>query len=216
MRQPTNYQLLITNPNSFPIFAAMFAYLDGKFVYKSPAMVYVDVNGVGYEVQISLNTYSKIQNLEKGVLQTSLLIREDAHILYGFFDKSEKEMFLHLISVSGIGATTARMMLSYMKSDELVRAILTGDTRTLESVKGVGKKTAERLVLELKDKLAKQPLDSNFSPLKHNTLHTDALNALMALGIARNTADQAIQRVTQSDPSLTSLEDVIKKALKTL
>ena len=194
----------------------MFAYLDGKFVYKSPAMVYVDVNGVGYEVQISLNTYSKIQNLEKGILQTSLLIREDAHIIYGFFDKAEKEMFLHLISVSGIGATTARMMLSYMKSDELVRAILTGDTRTLESVKGVGKKTAERLVLELKDKLAKQPLDLNFSPLKHNTLHTDALNALMALGIARNTADQAIQRVTQSDPSLTSLEDVIKKALKTL
>jgi Holliday junction DNA helicase RuvA len=194
----------------------MFAYLDGKFVYKSPAMVYVDVNGVGYEVQISLNTYSKIQNIEKGILQTCLLIREDAHILYGFFDKAEKEMFLHLISVSGIGATTARMMLSYMKPDDVIRAILTGDTHTLESVKGVGKKTAERLVLELKDKLAKQPFDLNFSPLKHNTLHTDALNALMALGIARNTADQAIQRVTQSDPSLTSLEDVIKKALKTL
>ncbi len=194
----------------------MIAYLDGKFVYKSPAMVHVEVNGVGYEVQISLNTYSKIQNLEKGVLQTALLIREDAHILYGFFDKSEKEMFLHLISVSGIGASTARMMLSYMKPDELVHAILSGDTHTLESVKGVGKKTAERLVLELKDKLAKQPLGLNISPLKHNTLHTDALNALMALGIARNTADQVIQRVTHSDPSLTSLEDVIKKALKTL
>lgn len=194
----------------------MFAYLDGKFVYKSPAMVYVDVNGVGYEVQISLNTYSKIQNLEKGILQTSLLIREDAHILYGFFDKAEKEMFLHLISVSGIGATTARMMLSYMKPDEIIRAILSGDTHTLESVKGVGKKTAERLVLELKDKLAKQPFDLNISPLKYNTLHTDALNALMALGIARNTADQAIQRVTQSDSTLTSLEEVIKKALKTL
>jgi Holliday junction DNA helicase RuvA len=198
------------------IFAAMFAYLDGKFVYKSPAMVHVDVNGVGYEVQISLNTYSKIQNLEKGILQTCLLIREDAHILYGFFEKAEKEMFLHLISVSGIGASTARMMLSYMKPDELVRAILSSDTHTLESVKGVGKKTAERLVLELKDKLAKQPLDLNISPLKYNTLHSDALNALMALGIARNTADQAIQRVTQSDPAITSLEDVIKKALKTL
>ena len=194
----------------------MIAYLDGKFVYKSPAMVHVDVNGVGYEVQISLNTYSKIQNLDKGILQTALLIREDAHILYGFFDKAEKEMFLHLISVSGIGATTARMMLSYMKPDELVHAILGGDTHTLESVKGVGKKTAERLVLELKDKLAKQPLGLNISPLKHNSLHSDALNALMALGIARNTADQAVHRVTQSDPSLTSLEDVIKKALKTL
>ena len=194
----------------------MIAYLDGKFVFKSPAMVYVDVNGVGYEVQISLNTFSKIQNLDKGVLHTSLLIREDAHILFGFYEKAEKEMFLHLISVSGVGATTARMMLSYMRPEELAKAIVTGDAHTLEGVKGIGKKTAERLVLELRDKLAKQPVESNNSPLKYNTLHSDALNALMALGIARNTADQAIQRVTQSDPSITSLEDVIKKALKTL
>jgi len=167
-------------------------------------------------VQISLNTYSKIQNLEKGILQTALLIREDAHILYGFFDKAEKDLFLSLISVSGIGATTARMMLSYMKPEELTRLIVLNDIHGLEKIKGIGKKTAERLVLELKDKLAKQPFDLNISPLKHNTLHRDALNALMALGIARSTADQAIQRVTQSDPSLTSLEDVIKKALKTL
>ena len=194
----------------------MFAYLDGKFVYKSPALVHVDVNGVGYEVQISLNTFSKIQNLEQGILQTHLLVREDAHILYGFFDKTEKEMFLHLISVSGIGATTARMMLSYMRPEEITRSIVLGDTHALEKVKGVGKKTAERLVLELKDKLAKQPLDVNISTMKNNTLHSDALNALMALGITRNISDQAIQRVIQSDPSLASLEDVIKKALKTL
>ena len=194
----------------------MFAYLDGKFVHKSPAQVYVDVNGVGYEVQISLNTFSRIQNLEKGVLQVHLLVREDAHILYGFYDKVEKEMFLNLISVSGIGATTARMMLSYMRPDEITRSIVLGDTHALEKVKGVGKKTAERLVLELKDKLAKQPFDTNISAMKNNTLHTDALNALMALGIARNIADQAIQRVMQSDPSLASLEDVIKKALKIL
>lgn len=194
----------------------MFAYLDGKFVFKSPAVVHMDVNGVGYEVQVSLNTYSKIQELEKGTLHVSLLVREDAHILYGFFDKAEKEMFLNLISVSGIGATTARMMLSYMKPEELTRLIVLNDIHGLEKIKGIGKKTAERLVLELKDKLAKQPLDINISPLKHNTLHADALNALMALGIARNTADQALQRVTKSDPSLTSLEDVIKKALKTL
>ena len=193
----------------------MFAYLDGKFVYKSPAVVHVDVNGVGYEVQISLNTFSKIQNLERGVLQTCLLVREDAHLLYGFFEKAEKEMFLYLISVSGIGATTARMMLSYMKPDELARAIVNGDTRSLENVKGVGKKTAERLVLELRDKLAKQPLEPNISPLKHNTLYADALNALIALGIARNTADLAVQKITQSESGL-SLEDIIKKALKTL
>ena len=194
----------------------MFAYLEGKFAFKSPAVVYLDVNGLGYEIQISLNTYSKIQDLENGVLHVHLQVREDAHILFGFFEKIEKEMFLHLVSVSGIGATTARMMLSYMKPDELAKAIVNGDTRALENVKGVGKKTAERIVLELRDKLAKQSLGTNISPLKHNTLHTDALNALMALGIARNVADQAIQRVTQSDPSLTSLEDVIKKALKTL
>src|SRR6188768_2821816 len=131
----------------------MIAYLDGKFVFKSPAMVHMDVNGVGYEVQISLNTYSKIQNLEKGILQTCLLIREDAHILYGFFDKAEKEIFLNLISVSGIGASTARIMLSYAKPDELVGAIIMGDSRALEGIKGIGKKTAERVILELKDKL---------------------------------------------------------------
>ena len=202
--------------NTFPYFASMFAYLNGKFVLKSPAVVHVDVNGVGYEVQISLNTYSKIQNLDHGILQTCLLIREDAHLLYGFYDKSEKELFLNLISVSGIGATTARMMLSYMRPEEITRLIVHNDTHGLEKIKGIGKKTAERVVLELKDKLSKESLDINISAMKNNTLHTDALNALMALGIARNTADQAIQRVTQSDPSLTSLEDVIKKALKTL
>jgi holliday junction DNA helicase RuvA len=207
--QTSNFKL-------FPYFAAMFAYLDGKFVLKTPAVVHVDVNGVGYEVQVSLNTYSRIQKLDRGVLYTCLLIREDAHILYGFFDKTEKELFLNLISVSGIGASTARMMLSYMKPEEITRLIVLGDTHGLEKIKGIGKKTAERVVLELKDKLSKQPLDSNISAMKNNTLHSDALNALLALGIARNTADQAIQRVSQSDPSLTSLEDVIKKALKTL
>lgn len=138
----------------------MIAYLKGDFVNKSPAVVQIDVNGIGYEVQISLNTYSKILNLDKGTLFTHLLVREDAHILFGFFDKSEKEMFQQLLSVSGIGASTARVMLSYMKPEELARAIVNGDVRTLEGIKGIGKKTAERIVLELRDKLAKQPLDS--------------------------------------------------------
>ncbi|TAL45018.1 MAG: Holliday junction branch migration protein RuvA [Chitinophagaceae bacterium] len=194
----------------------MIAYLEGKFVYKSPAVVHVDVNGVGYEVQVSLNTFSKIQNLEKGVLHTCLLIREDAHLLFGFFDLAEKEMFQLLIGVSGIGATTARVMLSYMRPDELAKAIITADTRTLEGIKGIGKKTAERMVLELRDKLAKHTVESNISPMKNNTLQADALNALLALGIARNAADQVIQKVMQSNPALTSLEDVIKKALKNL
>jgi len=193
----------------------MIAYLKGDFVHKSPAVVQVEVNGVGYEVQVSLNTYSKIRNLEKGILHTSLLIREDAHILFGFFDLAEKEMFQLLISVSGIGASTARVMLSYMKPDELAKAIIQGDTRTLEGIKGIGKKTAERMVLELRDKLVKQPLESNISPMKNNTLQQDALNALTALGITRQAAVQALDRTMAVNPNL-SVEELIKKALRTL
>ncbi len=193
----------------------MIAYLKGNFTYKSPTNVHLDVNGLGYEVLISLNTYSKIQNLDAGLLHTLLLVREDAHILYGFFDLAEKEMFSQLISVSGVGASTARMMLSYMKPDELARAIINGETKTLEGIKGIGKKSAERLVVELRDKLAKQPLGSNISPLKHNTLQQDALNALLALGIQRQAAEQAVQKAAASQPDM-PVEDIIKKALRTL
>ena len=193
----------------------MIAYLKGDFVYKSPALVQVEVNGVGYDVQVSLNTFSKIQHLDKGKLHTCLLIREDAHILYGFFDLAEKDMFLHLISVSGIGASTARVMLSYMKPDELAKAIIQADTRTLEGIKGIGKKTAERMVLELRDKLAKHPLESNISPMKNNTLYQDALNALVALGINRQAAGQALEKTMATESNL-SVEELIKKVLRTL
>ncbi len=175
----------------------------------------MEVNGVGYEVQITLNTYSKIQGLDKGLLHTSLLIREDAHILYGFFDSAEKDLFQLLISVSGIGASTARIMLSYMRPDELAAAIIRGDTGLLERIKGIGKKTAERVVLELRDKLAKHPPESNISPLKNNTLHQDALIALTALGINRVAAEQAIQKSLQTAPGMT-VEELIKKALRIL
>lgn len=193
----------------------MIAYLKGDFVHKTPAAVIVDVNGVGYDVQISLNTYSKIQDLEKGILFTSLLIREDAHILYGFYELVEKETFLQLIGVSGIGASTARVMLSYMKPDEIAKAIVQGDTKTLEGVKGIGKKTAERMVLELRDKFAKHPIDTNISALKNNTLHQDALNALTALGINRQAASQAIEKTIAANQSV-SVEELIKMALRTL
>lgn len=193
----------------------MIGYLKGEFVHKSPAVVLVDVHGVGYEVQISLNTFSHIQNLEKGVLFTSLLIREDAHILYGFFDTAERDIFNMLLSVSGIGSSTARVMLSYMKPDELAKAIIHGDTRTLEGIKGIGKKTAERMVLELRDKLAKHPLDTNISLVKSNTLQQDALNALTALGINRQAAGQALEKTIKAEPNL-SVEELIKKALRTL
>ncbi|HEX6193904.1 MAG TPA: Holliday junction branch migration protein RuvA [Chitinophagaceae bacterium] len=193
----------------------MIAYLKGDFVHKTPAVVHVDVNGVGYEVQISLHTYTKIQSLDKGQLFTSLLIREDAHILYGFFDIAEKEIFMQLIGVSGIGASTARVMLSYMKPEEVIRAIVSGDTKTLESVKGIGRKTAERLVVELRDRLARQPNEINISTVINNTLQQDAFNALTALGISRQAAEQAVQKTLATEPHL-SVEELIKKALRTL
>jgi Holliday junction DNA helicase RuvA len=195
----------------------MIAFLKGRFVHKTPSFVFIDVNGVGYEVQISLNTYSKIQSLEEGTLQTHLIVREDAHLLFGFSDLAEKEMFLHLIGISGIGANTARVMLSYMKPDDISRAIIQGNSKVLESIKGIGRKTAERIVVELRDKLARQPVDSsvNISTWKGNTLHSDALNALIALGINRQAADNAIQKVLEQDPGV-GVELLIKKALQIL
>ena len=194
----------------------MYAYLQGKFTYKSPAQVYVDVNGVGYEVNISLNTYSHIQNMEQGKLFTHLQVKEDAHVLFGFFDKMEKDMFVLLTGVSGVGAATARMMLSSLKPEEVSRAIIQSNVKLLESVKGIGKKTAERLVLELKDKMGKQSLDTNLSVQLGNSLEQDALNALTALGITRSQAENAIQKIIRVEPSVLKLEDLIKKALKAI
>jgi Holliday junction DNA helicase RuvA len=194
----------------------MIAFVRGNFIHKSPALVLVDVNGVGYELQISLNTYVHIQHLKEGQLYTHLHIREDAHILFGFFEETEKELFLQLIGVSGVGAATARMMLSSMKPDEIIRAISQGNTRQLESIKGIGKKSAERIILELRDKLGKLRSTPNISPLIDNTLEQDALNALITLGIPRPTGEQAIQKVLKAEPNLNAVEDIIKKALKTI
>ncbi len=194
----------------------MFAFLKGEFVHKLPAMVVVDVNGVGYEVQISLNTYSRIQGLGKGILFTHLHIQEDKHTLYGFFETVEKEMFLQLLSVGGVGAATARMMLSSMKPDEIARAILQGNAKVLESIKGIGKKSAERIILELRDKVGKIGSGSNISPLISNSMEQDALNALVSLGIARNTGEQAVKKVMTAEPDLDQVEIIIKKALKLL
>jgi Holliday junction DNA helicase RuvA len=194
----------------------MIAFVRGEFVNKTAAVVHVDVGGVGYELQISLNTYSRIQPLEKGTLLTYLHIREDAHILYGFFEQAEKELFIQLIGVSGVGASTARMMLSSMKPDEIVRAIVQGNTRQLESIKGIGKKSAERIILELRDKVGRNKSESNISSTVSNTLDQDALNALITLGIARPAAEQAIKKIITEAPGTDSVEDIIKKALKIL
>jgi holliday junction DNA helicase RuvA len=195
----------------------MIAFLNGKWEFLSPALMYVDVQGVGYEVNISLHTYTLLQNKNEGKLFTHLQIKEDAHTLFGFAELAEKEIFLQLISVSGIGASTARMMLSSSNPEEITRAIVNGDTKKLESIKGIGKKTAERTILELRDKLAKNSLQTE--PLLHTTnssfaANKDALNALLSLGIARNVAENAINKAAAQLGNTDKVEDVIKKALQ--
>jgi len=197
-------------------FAPMIAYLKGQFSMITPTYVHLDVQGVGYEVFISLNTYAAIQGKAHGQLFTYLHIREDAHILYGFSEPAEKEMFLYLLGVNGVGAATARMMLSSMKPEEISRAIVQGNTRQLEGVKGIGKKTAERIILELKDKLSRQSLEANNSLNLGNTAEQDALNALLALGIARPAAEQALRKVLNGNQASEKVEDIIKSALKNL
>ncbi len=195
----------------------MYAYLQGKFSYKSPALVHLEVNGIGFEIHISLNTYAAIQSLADGRLYTHLQVKEDGHSLFGFYEKEEKDIFLLLISISGVGASTARMMLSSLKSDEVAKAIAQGNVKLLESVKGIGKKTAERIVLELKDKISKQPSAAGSTPIVQlNMVEQDALYALVALGISRNQAEQAIQKIMKSDPDINNLENLIKKALKAI
>jgi len=176
----------------------MIAFVRGHFAVKTPARVVVDVNGVGYELQVSLNTYSAISNKDSGQLFTYLHITENAQTLFGFAELAEKEMFLNLISVSGVGAATARMMLSGMRPEEIARAIVQGNTRQLEGIKGIGKKSAERLIVELKDKLAKQSLDQAVPFSAVQSIDADAVNALVALGIGRVMAEQAIKKTMQS------------------
>jgi len=194
----------------------MYAYLQGKFTFKNPAQVYVDVNGVGYEVNISLNTYTHIQQLNEGKLYTFLQVKEDGHVLFGFFDKMEKEMFVQLISVSGVGAATARMMLSTLRPEEISKAILQGNVKLLESIKGIGRKTAERLVLELKDKVGKLAGGADTVVMGGNSLQQDSLNALVALGISKPMAEASIQRTLKSEPGINNLEELIKKSLKAI
>lgn len=195
----------------------MIAFLRGKFARKTPAQIIVDVNGVGYELQISLHTYSAISNKDEGQLLTYLHITENGQTLFGFFSQDEKDLFLQLISVSGVGASTARMMLSGLRPDEIIKAIVQGNTKQMESVKGIGKKTAERLILELKDKVGKIAVENSGGNLGvFPSIEKDAVNALIGLGIAKPLADLAVKKVSESAKETLSLEDIIKQALKNL
>ena len=194
----------------------MIAQLTGNFFHKTPTRVVVDINGVGYEVNISLHTYSAISTMASGTLFTFLKVSEDAFTLYGFAEQSEKEMFIKLISVSGVGASTARMMLSSMKPFELQQAITSSNLKVLESIKGIGKKTAERIALELRDKLGILAAGATSLPAQHNTPESEALEGLIALGIGRAVAEQAIKKVINAKTEDLSVEAIIKQALKSL
>jgi holliday junction DNA helicase RuvA len=195
----------------------MIAFLEGLFIHLSPTNIIVNVNGVGYDVHISLHTFGKIQNLPKGRLLTYLRISENEHSLFGFYDDVEKQLFLHLISVSGVGASTARVMLSGATPAELANAIANGDEKTLERVKGIGAKTAKRIILELREKVAKSDVvQEGFSSLPQNNLQNDALNALVSLGIAKSAATEAVRKAIKAAPDTDNLQDIIKLALKNI
>lgn len=194
----------------------MITYLNGKLVEKNPANVVIECNGIGYYVHISLQTYSKIGNQELCKIYTYLSIKEDSHTLYGFADTQERELFKQLISVSGVGTNTARMMLSSMTSSELVSSIASNNVTSLTSIKGIGGKTAQRIILDLKDKILKtsDSLD-NKSGLMNNTIKNEALSALVVLGFDKKMAESALTKILLKEPNITNVEELIKKSLKT-
>lgn len=195
----------------------MIAYLNGEFKVKNPAYFIVECNGVGYQVNISLNTFSKLQTLDKGKIHTYLHIREDAQILYGFADESEKNLFISLISVQGVGTNTARMILSSISPADLEEAIRTENDVLIQRIKGVGPKTAKRLVIDLKDKIGKGAgATENSFGFGHNTMKEEALSALAMLGFTRQQGEKAIGSAMKLNPTPTNVESLIKLALKNL
>lgn len=196
----------------------MIAYIDGKLAYKDPTFVIVETNGIGYQIKISLSTYSSLKEGERCRLLTYLHIKEDAHTLFGFAEPVEKKIFQDLISISGVGPTTALMVLSSLSPSEIQHAILSEDVRTIQSVKGIGGKTAQRIILELKDKMKKASLTGELKDnavSTHNTVRNEALSALITLGIPKNIAEKNVDTILKREGDKISLEQLIKLALKT-
>ena len=191
----------------------MIGQLTGRLIEKTPTEIVVDCAGVGYEDRISLNTFSALGTEEAVKVFTKLIVREDAHLLYGFHAKEEREMFNHLVSVSGIGPNTAMIMLSSLTPDEVANAIQTEDVRTIQSIKGIGAKTAQRVIIDLKDKVLKLSVASENIAFSHNTIRFDALNALVSLGFDKKSADKVLDKLVTGQESV---EELIKGALKLL
>jgi Holliday junction DNA helicase RuvA len=197
----------------------MIAYLDGKLTYKDPAFVIIDIQGVGYQVKISLQTYAALHHTdERCKLHTFLIIREDSHTLFGFYEMEEKLLFEDLISVSGIGPSTAMVMLSSLSSSEIRQALISEDVRTIQGIKGIGAKTAQRAIIELKDKLKKESLltgtSSNLFITPNSVIRNEALTALVTLGIPRATAEKSIDTILKREGNEISIEQLIKLALR--
>ncbi len=194
----------------------MIYHISGKLISKSPTHVVIEAAGVGYFINISLHTYALLGEHENCKLHTYLSIREDAHVLFGFFEESERRLFTHLISVSGIGPNTARMMLSSISPTEIQDAIVRGDVPLVQRIKGIGPKSAQRLILELQDKLKKEGSGTLLSAPINNTAKDEALSALIMLGFAKNVAEKAIDQVLKMDGSQLAVEQILKSALKNL
>lgn len=193
----------------------MITHLSGRLVEKNPTHVIIECNGVGYFVNISLHTFSAIPEGEALKLYAHLQVKEDSHTLYGFADKMEREIFRLLISVSGIGASIARTMLSSLHPDQIKQAIASGDVPTIQSIKGIGAKTAQRVILDLKDKILKVFDIDVESAVSSNTTKEEALSALETLGFARKQADKVCAGILKENPEA-SVETIIKEALKKL
>lgn len=196
----------------------MYAYIKGKLAYKEASFVVIEANGVGFHINIPLSTYTALEDEEHTVLNTHLQVREDAHTLYGFKTALEKSVFLDLISISGVGPSTAMAALSSMSSTEIKNGIAKEDQKQVQSIKGVGLKTAQRIILELKDKYQKEGLtgevDGNNLPNLNNTMKSEALTALTTLGINKVTAEKTIDKILKKNTAEINLEQLIKLALK--
>ena len=194
----------------------MYAYIEGKLVFKNATYVVIDVGGIGYHINISVNTYSKLGTEERCKLFTWLHVKEDAHTLYGFVDEGERRLFLNLISIPGIGPNTGRMMLSSITPQEIHNAIVSGNVSLIQRIKGIGPKSAQRIILELQDKLRKEGSETlSVLPL-NKTAVEEALSALVMLGFSKNVAEKVLEKETSKNSDELTVEQLIKLALKSL
>lgn len=195
----------------------MYYYLEGKLAIVDPTFIVLDINGVGYEAKISLSTYSSLKNLERAKVYTHFNVKEDSQTLFAFFDLAEKKRFLDLTGISGVGPSTGLMILSSLSADELQNAIISEDLKTIQGVKGIGLKTAQRIILELKDKMKKEGLvdrSLEIQQIGSNTLRDEALSALTTLGINKASAEKSIVIILKQQGPNIKLEELIKQVLK--